>query len=156
MILGLLAGNMLKNDSSSSTKIKQFLIVGGLFLAVGWLLNAFNICPAVKRIWTPSWTLYSGGWCFLLLAFFYFTIDVFNTTKWAFILVVIGANSIAAYFMAHTIEGFIDGSLATHFGKNYAGIFGADYAPLMRGAFILLVEWLILFWLYRKRIFIKI
>jgi predicted acyltransferase len=156
MILGLLAGNMLKNDSSSSTKIKQFLIVAVLLLTSGWLLNAFNICPAVKRIWTPSWTLYSGGWCFLLLAFFYFTIDVFQTTKWAFILVVIGANSIAAYFMAHTIEGFIDGSLATHFGKNYAEILGANYAPLMRGAFILLVEWLILFWLYRKRIFIKV
>jgi predicted acyltransferase len=156
MILGLLAGNMLKNDSSSSTKIKQFLIVTVLLLTSGWLLNAFNICPAVKRIWTPSWTLYSGGWCFLLLTFFYFTIDVFNTSKWAFILVVIGANSIAAYVMAHTIEGFIDGSLATHFGKNYAGIMGANYAPLMRGGFILLVEWLILFWLYRKRVFIKV
>jgi predicted acyltransferase len=156
MILGLLAGNLLRNGSASSTKMKQFLIVGGLLLGAGWLLNVFNICPAVKRIWTPSWTLYSGGWCFLLLAFFYFTIDVFQTPKWAFPLIVIGANSLAAYFMAHTIEGFIDGSFATHFGKNYAGILGTNYAPLMRGAFILLVEWLILFWMYRKRAFIKI
>jgi predicted acyltransferase len=156
MILGLLAGNLLKNDSLPMTKIKQFLIVGALLLAAGWLLNAFNICPAVKRIWTPSWTLYSGGLCFLFLAFFYLTIDMFQTSKWAFLLVVIGANSIAAYFMAHTIEGFIDGSLATHFGGNYAGILGANYAPLMRGAFILGIEWLILFWMYRKRIFIKV
>jgi predicted acyltransferase len=156
MILGLFAGNILKNDSLSRIKIKQFLIIGAALLAAGWLLNATNICPVVKRIWTPSWTLYSGGWCFLLLAFFYFTIDVFQTKSWAFILVVIGANSIAAYVMAHTIEGFIDSSLAIHFGKNYAGILGANYAPLMRGAFILFIEWLILFWLYKKRIFIKI
>ena len=51
---------------------------------------------------------------------------MFKTSKWAFILIVIGANSIAAYVMAHTIEGFIDGSLATHFGKNYAEILGTD------------------------------
>jgi predicted acyltransferase len=156
MILGLLAGNILKNDSPSKTKIKQFLILGGLLLGTAWVLNAANICPVVKRIWTPSWVLYSGGFCFLLLAFFYFTIDVFQTQKWSFLLVVIGANSIAAYLMAHTIEGFIDGSLATHFGQNYAHHFGVSYAPLMRGALILFVEWLILFWMYRKKIFIKI
>jgi predicted acyltransferase len=156
MILGLLAGNILKNDSPSKTKIKQFLILGGLLIGTAWLLNAANICPVVKRIWTPSWVLYSGGFCFLLLAFFYFTIDVFQTPKWSFLLVVIGANSIAAYLMAHTIEGFIDGSLATHFGQNYAHYFGVSYAPLMRGALILFVEWLILFWMYRKKIFIKI
>jgi hypothetical protein len=58
--------------------------------------------------------------------------------------------------MAHTIEGFINGSLATLFGRNYGGILGVGYAPLMRGVLILFVEWLMLFWLYRKRIFIEI
>ncbi len=156
MILGLLAGKTLKNDSLPSTKIKQFLFVGVVLLGIAWALNVLNICPVVKRIWTPSWTLYSGGWCLILLTIFYGAIDVFQTQKWAFLLVVIGANSIAAYFMAHTIEGFIDASLTTHFGQNYAGIWGVGYAPLVRGALILFVEWLILFWMYRKRIFIKI
>jgi predicted acyltransferase len=156
MILGLLAGKILKNISLPKTKIKQFLIIGGGLLATAFLLNALNICPNVKRIWTPTWTLFSGGWCFLLLTFFYWTIDVLQTRNWHFILVVVGANSIAAYFMAHTIEGFIGSSLSTHLGKDYAAVFGQPYAPLMRGALILFFEWLLLFWLYRKRIFIKI
>ncbi len=156
MILGLLAGNILKKKSLQKEKIKQFLIIGTSLLATAFLLNALNICPNVKRIWTPTWTLFSGGWCFILLTLFYWSIDVLQTQKWHFILVVIGANSIAAYIMAHTIEGFIDSSLSIHFGKNYAGVLGVNYAPLMRGFFILFIEWLILFWLYRKRIFIKI
>ena len=156
MILGLLAGNILKKESLPKEKIKQFLIIGSSLLATAFLLNALNICPNVKRIWTPTWTLFSGGWCFILLTLFYWSIDVLQSKKWHFILIVIGANSIAAYIMAHTIEGFIDASLSIHFGKNYAGILGANYAPLMRGFFILFIEWLILFWLYRKRIFIKI
>lgn len=163
MILGLIAGIQLKRDYAPSENIKKFLIIGISLLLTGWLLNALNICPNVKRIWTPTWTLFSGGWCFLLLTFFYWTIDVFpkgtpseNTSKWYFILLVIGANSIAAYIIAHTIDGFISSSLFIHLGKQYAEIFRLAYAPFVHGLLILLFEWLILFWMYRKRIFIKI
>jgi predicted acyltransferase len=156
MILGLTAGSQLKSDSLPQEKIKQFLIIGGSLLAAGWLLDALHICPIVKRIWTPTWTLFSGGLCFFILAFFYWSIDVLKTQKWHFILVVVGANSIAAYIIAHTIEGFISSSLSIHLGKQYAAVFGLAYAPLIRGILVLFFEWLILFWMYRKRIFIKI
>lgn len=156
MILGLTAGSQLKSDSLPQEKIKQFLIIGGSLLAAGWLLDALHICPIVKRIWTPTWTLFSGGLCFLILAFFYWSIDVLKTQKWYFILVVVGANSIAAYIIAHTIESFISSSLSIHLGKQYAAVFGLAYAPLIRGILVLFFEWLILFWMYRKRIFIKI
>jgi predicted acyltransferase len=156
MILGLTAGSQLKSDSLPQEKIKQFLIIGGSLLAAGWLLDALHICPIVKRIWTPTWTLFSGGLCFFILAFFYWSIDVLKTQKWHFILVVVGANSIAAYIIAHTIEGFISSSLSIHLGKQYAAVFGLAYAPLIRGILVLFFEWLILFWMYKKRIFIKI
>ncbi len=156
MILGLVAGKILKNNSLYNDKIKQFIIVGGSLILAAWFLTAFNICPNVKRIWTPTWTLFSGGGCFFFVAFFYWIIDVLKTTKWYFPLIVIGANSIAAYVMAHTIDGFISSSLKIHLGKQYAAVFGTAYAPLIHGFFILLFEWLILFWMYRKRLFIKI
>ena len=156
MILGLMAGKELKSDSLSQEKIKKFLIIGISMILTGWLLNALNICPNVKRIWTPTWTLFSGGWCFLLLTLFYWIIDVLETLKWYFILLVIGANSIAAYIIAHTIDGFISSSLFIHLGKQYAEVFGLAYAPLVHGFLILFFEWLILFWMYKKRIFIRI
>ena len=163
MILGLIAGIQLKRDYAPSENIKKFLIIGISLILTGWLLNALNICPNVKRIWTPTWTLFSGGWCFLLFTLFYWSIDVFpkgipsrETSKWYFILLVIGANSIAAYIIAHTIDGFISSSLFVHLGKQYAEVFGLAYAPLVHGFLILFFEWLILFWMYKKRIFIKI
>ena len=163
MILGLIAGIQLKREYVPIETIKKFLIIGVSLILTGWLLNALNICPNVKRIWTPTWTLFSGGWCFLLLTLFYWSIDVFpkgipseNTSKWYFVLLVIGANSIAAYIIAHTIDSFISSSLFIHLGKHYAEVFGLVYAPLVHGFLILLFEWLILFWMYKKRIFIRI
>ena len=156
MILGLIAGKELKNNSLPNEKIKNFIIIGSSLIFVAWVFAALNICPNVKRIWTPTWTLFSGGSCFLFMAFFYWSIDVLKTTKWYFPLIVVGANSIAAYIIAHTIDGFIGSSLSIHLGKQHAEVFGAAYAPFVHGFLILFFEWLLLFWLYRKRIFIRI
>lgn len=156
MILGLIAGNELKSDSQPMDKVKKFVLYGVSLMVLSFLIHFLNICPIVKRIWTPTWTLYSGGGCFLFLAFFYWAIDVLKTQKWYFILTVIGVNSIAAYVIAHTIDGFISKSLFIHLGQNYAAFLGTAYAPLIHGFFVLFFEWLILWWMYRKRIFIKI
>ena len=156
MILGLIAGKELKNDSQPMDKIKKFALIGTSLIAGGLLLHFLNICPIVKRIWTPSWTLFSGGLCFLFLSFFYWSIDILQSKNWYFILTVIGANSIAAYVMAHTIDSFIASSLLIHLGKSYAQVFGMSYSTLVSGFLILFFEWLILYWLYRKRVFIKV
>jgi len=156
MILGLLAGNILKSKRFSKEKIRLFLLCGISGLAFGWFLDTLGICPNVKRIWTPTWVIFSGGWCFLLLAFFYFVIDVWQKKQWAFPLLVIGTNSIAAYVIAETMVGYIRKMLLIHFGENFPYIIGEAYAPLVLGSAVLLVEWLFLLWLYRKKIFIKI
>jgi heparan-alpha-glucosaminide N-acetyltransferase len=119
-------------------------------------LAPVTICPCVKRIWTPSWTLYSGGWCFLILAGLYAVIDVARISGWDFPLRVIGANSIAAYLLAHGPHKFISDSLKLHFGAHWLDIFGPAYQPLVIGTAVLAIEWLILYWLYRKRIHIRI
>ena len=72
----------------------------------------------MKRIWTPSWTLFSGGICFLFTAAFSWVIDMKGYRKWAFPLVVIGMNSIAAYLIAHLFEDFIVASFHINLGPH--------------------------------------
>jgi len=83
-------------------------------------------------------------------------LDVWNHKAWALPVVVIGMNSIGAYCMAHLFEGFVSGSLDTVFGANSFKIFGDAYAPLLHGTAVLLGLWLMLFWLYRRKIFLRI
>ena len=68
---------------------------------------------------------------------------------------MIGANSIAAYCLAHLIDGFVLESFRTHLGQDVFSRFG-PYEPLASGAAVLGVFWLILFWMYRRRVFLKI
>jgi predicted acyltransferase len=75
--------------------------------------------------------------------------------RWAFFLMVIGMNSIAAYCLADGFSPFIVKSLYTHFG-HYDMIFGDAYSTLIKGALVLALEWLLLYWMYRKKLFIKI
>lgn len=157
MILGLLAGNVLKSERFPKAKLRYFAIAGAALIAGGLLLHITGINPIVKRIWTPAWTLFSGGICFLFLCFFYGLIDVAGIRKWSFFLTVIGMNSIAAYVIADGgIKTFISRSLHIHLGQNYAQLFGAGYATLVNGALVLLLEWLILYWMYKRKLFIKI
>ena len=156
MILGLIAGGLLRSDKSPAARLRWFVIAGVIGLAGGWLLGALGICPVVKRIWTPSWVLFSGGWCFLLLAGFYAVIEMWRKKAWSFPLLVIGANSIAAYCIAHLFDDFISQSLKTHLGQKFFQFAGAAYEPLMHGAAILLIFWLILFWMFRRKIFLRI
>ncbi len=156
MILGLIAGGWMRGDLSAKQKVQRLLIAGVLGIIAGLLLHALGICPIVKRIWTPSWTLFSGGLCFLLLAAFYAVVDVWGFKKCAFPLTVIGMNSIAIYCLTHWITGFIVNSLQTCFGHGWPNMFGATFEPITTGAAVLFVYWLILFWMYRRKIFLRV
>ncbi|WP_345160373.1 DUF5009 domain-containing protein [Pontibacter saemangeumensis] len=156
MILGLFAGKALRATTAQKVKLKFFLITGISLLAAGVLLHVMGINPIVKRIWTPAWVLFSGGCCFLLLALFYWVIDVANYKKWSFPLMVIGMNSIAAYVIADGFGSFIASSLSIHLGQDYDQVFGLPYATLVKGSLVLLVEWYILYWMYKNKIYIKV
>jgi len=156
MILGLIAGGVLRSPRPSSARVRWFVIAGLAGLASGWLLGVTGVCPVVKRIWTPSFTLWSGGWCFLLLAGFYAVIDVRGRRAEAFPLIVIGTNSIAAYLMSWLFMRFVETSLATHLGEGSFRVFGDAYAPFIQGVLALTVVWLMLYWMYRRRIFLRI
>jgi heparan-alpha-glucosaminide N-acetyltransferase len=156
MILGLLAGHVLRSPRTAFEKMRWFAIAGVVGLIAGSLLGATGVCPVVKRIWTPSWVLFSGGWCFLFLAAFYVVMDMWNRRSWAFPLVVIGMNSIAAYLIAHLFDGFIAKALPRHLGDSLFLAAGPAYKPLLLGLGVLLIEWLILWWMYRRKLFLRI
>ncbi len=155
MILGLAAGRWLRAEAPK-IPMRRLLAAGAVGIASGLLLHFAGICPVVKRIWTPSWTLFSGGICFLFLAGFCWVMEVKGQRKWAFPLVVIGMNSIAAYLMAHLFERFIADSFRIHLGQDIFRILGAGPAPLVRGLAVLAVYWLMLFWMYRRKLFLRV
>src|SRR5882724_6712485 len=155
MILGLVAGRWLRRESPR-VPMQRLLIAGVIGIAAGLLLHVSGICPVVKRIWTPSWTLFSGGVCFLFLAGFSWVIDVKGYKKWAFPLVVIGMNSIAAYMIAHLFDKFITDSFRIHLGNAPFLIFGPGMQPFMQGLAVLTTYWLILYWMYKRKIFLRI
>jgi predicted acyltransferase len=156
MILGLLAGNVIGGKHAPWAKVKWLAIAGIIGLIAGMTLGGLGICPIVKRIWTPAWTIFSGGWCMIFMAGFYALIDFRGWRSWAFPLKVIGMNSIAAYGMYHLFKGFIEKNLATHLGSNIFKLYGETYEPLVQGILVLLILWLILFWMYQRKIFLRI
>jgi len=167
MLLGLIAGRILQFEATAGRKQLWLWVsaVGCIALAV--VLDAAGFCPIVKRIWTPTWSLYSGGLCFMWLALLNAICDIAGYKNWGFPFVVIGANSIAAYVMSWAIEEQIGMAITRHFGsvvEQYSGFLaewfqiGSSDAVkgLMIGMLTLCVMWMILFWMYRKRIFLKI
>jgi len=156
MILGLLDGVVLRSERPPLGKVRWLAVAGVASLAIGWLLGAVGICPVVKRIWTPGWVLFSGGWCLLILAGFYLIIDVWNRRTWTFPVKVVGMNSIAAYVMSWLFVGFITEALLRHLGHHGFELLGKTYEPLVLGLGVMMVEWLILWWLYWRKIFLRI
>jgi heparan-alpha-glucosaminide N-acetyltransferase len=156
MLLGLWAGRWLQTPRSTVEKLKGLVVSGVVLTLAGLVLQWLHICPIVKRIWTSSYTLYSGGLILLILGGFYAAIEWKGWRRWSFPLLVIGANSIAIYVMSWTIEHFISSALVRHLGAAPFAIMGPPFEPVLRGVGVLIVFWLILYWMYRRKIFLRI
>jgi len=156
MLLGVWAGRWLQTPRSTVEKLKGLVAGGVAFTFAGLLLQWLHINPIVKRIWTSSYTLYSGGLILLILAGFYAITEVKGWRRWSFPLLVIGANSIAIYGMSWTIEHFVTSALVRHLGRAPFAIMGPPFEPVLLGMGVLIVFWLILFWMYRRKIFLRI
>lgn len=156
MILGLLTGEWLKGNKSKPEKLRGLVIAGTGLLLLGLVCQWAGICPIVKRVWTSSYTLYSGGWVILILAGFYALIEWNGWRRWAFPLVVVGMNSIAVYVMSWTMSKFFGNALDRHFGRVVAAMAGSTIQPVLHGFAVMLIFWFILFWMYRRKIFLRI
>lgn len=162
MIFGLLSGELLRSPRRNSVKFWGLVLAGLAGLAAGELLQSTGVCPIVKRIWTPSWALFSTGWTCLILAAFFGFVDVLKFRAWTFPLVVVGMNSITMYCLAELTDNWFLRTLKVHFGRitffdrNMFTILDKPYAPLVSHLWVLLAMWLVCYWLYRQKIFIRI
>ncbi|MGD9646380.1 MAG: acyltransferase family protein [Pirellulales bacterium] len=160
MIAGLLTGNLLRSALGKWWKLGIMVAAGAAAIGLGWYAGE-TICPMVKRIWTPSWAVFSAGCTLLLLSLFYVLIDVAGWRRWSFPLVVVGMNSIATYVMAET--GFPSWILRT-FRTHLAAIttrhpFDVEtnrFAHFWAALCVIAVIWLVDYWMYKKKIFIRI
>ena len=156
MMLGLWCGEWLRTTRTATEKLSGLVIAGVALTLAGLALQWLHVVPIVKRIWTSSYTLYSGGLVILMLAGFYALTEVKGWRRWAFPLLVIGANSIAVYVMSWTMEDFVRGALLRHVGHRAFAVLGQPFEPVLQGAAILLVFWLVLLWMFRRRVFVRI
>lgn len=156
MIFGLTAGRLLHSDLPTPAKLKRLVAVGVLGILLGQMIATLGICPMVKRIWTPSWAIFSAGCVTLMLAGFVAVIDWRGWKRWAFPLVVAGLNPITLYCAWQLSSGFIREQLRIHFGQDIFATFGQIWVPALERGSVLLVLWLILWWMYRRKIFVRI
>jgi heparan-alpha-glucosaminide N-acetyltransferase len=160
MLLGLMAGELLRSGKTPKAKL-LWLSLGGVGLMIAGLALGLTIIPIVKRIWTPSWVLFSGAWTLWILAAFYGLVDVRGYKRWTFPLVVVGMNSIVMYLMSQLLPGWVSHTLKVHFGpKAFEHVKWGDqvllYGPIIERGAIMLVLWLFCWWLYRQKIFVRI
>jgi len=150
VLMGVLAGHLLRSKLAGTRKALLLAGAGVACLLAGWLWS-FDF-PIIKHIWTSSMVLWSGGWCLLLLALFYWLIDVLGYRRWAFPFIVIGMNAIVAY-MAPDLINFMQISHTVFAGlARHLGMFG-DFL-LAFGAIGIL--WVGLYYMYRKQTFVRI
>lgn len=147
-ILGLLIGELLMSGRSRETKLKIIGGTGLLCLALGYALSP--VVPVIMKIWTTSYGLLTAGWACLVFALFYWFIDVRGNRKWSLPFVVIGSNAIFIYMFASIIPL---GEWVHIFTRGIVGL--AQAGPLLHAISVLAVEWLMLFWMYKRKIFIK-
>lgn len=146
VMLGTHAGYIIHNSQNRWKAFFTLTVVGIICLLVGWLWS-FHF-PIIKHIWTSSMVLWAGGWSFLLLALFYVVMEIGDIRAWAFPFVVIGSNAIIAYMGAPFLE---EGILWLTGGK--LPPFAIQHIlPWV----VLLVSWFILYFLYKKKWFLRV
>ena len=156
MLFGLMIGELLRSKQEEPEKLKLILAAGVVGLAFGWLLQVVGVSPIVKRIWTPAWTLFSTGWCCLILGSLYWVIDIKGYRRWTFPFVVVGMNSIAIYCMDMLLKPWVAKSLSTHLGDGVFRVAGTLYQPMVQATLTGLCFWLICWWMYRQKLFVRI
>jgi len=156
MLFGMMIGELLRSKREESAKLKLLLAAGVGGLVLGWVLGVTGVSPIVKRIWTPSWTLFSSGWCCLILATLYWVIDIKGYRRWTFPLVVVGMNSIAIYSMDLLLKPWVAKSLKIHLGDEIFLVAGPHYEPMLQATLTGLCLWTICWWMYRQKLFVRI
>lgn len=150
-LLGMLVGELLKNTYKPMKKVLYMAIGGVILIIIGQIWNL--VFPINKNLWSSSFVCYVGGISIILMTIFYLIIDVWKYQKWAFFFVVIGMNPITIY-LANRIIGF--GRATDFLFGGIAELLPEAWSPLIIAIGYVIVGWLFLYLLYKKKIFLKV
>jgi predicted acyltransferase len=154
VIWGVVAGQLLMGDLPAAKKIQRLATFGLICVVLGFALDP--VTPIIKRIATSSFVIVSAGWCLLALAAFYWLIDVRRWRTWAFPAVVVGMNSIFIYLLGETLAPQWLSPTVSIFTAGLFWWMGGGPLLVFTAVVVLMLEWNICYWLYLRRIFIKI
>lgn len=150
VMLGVFAGNILQSQRPAMKKVGLLALIGICCIIAGKIWGIWF--PIIHHLWTSSLVLFAGGLSFLLLSLFYLVIDVWGYKKWSFPFVVIGMNAIAVYVATHLFDFLKIGNVFVGGLAKWLG----PWNDFVQASAALAVVWLILYWMYRKKTFIKI
>jgi predicted acyltransferase len=161
VMLGVMAGHLLRSQIEDYRKVYILAALGIGTLALGSLWGGWFFCvgkfyaglfPIIKRLWTSSFVLFAAGISYLVLAVFYLVIDLCGFKKWAYGFVVIGTNAIFVYMLTHLVN------FRSVAGRFVYGLdqFVGPWKDFIHAVAAFVLVWLILFWMYRKKSFIKV
>lgn len=148
---GMFAGIILKaTNIDSIKKFKYLFYIGVALVVVGYLLGLVH--PIIKKLWTSSMTLYSSGWCYILMALFYWLIDVKGYKRRTEFFKIYGMNSITAYMLTIVVS-FSSISQSVFYGlEQYTGLYYHFIIALSNCTII----YLILRYMYKNKVFLKV
>jgi len=166
-LLGVLTGQWLRSARSAREKAAWMLGYGIAGLAAGELFNVWF--PINKKLWTSSFVIFTTGMALVLLAASYWAVDVKQWRgRWSKFFLVFGMNAIAAYFLSEIVAHLIarlglrpaDGAFVPWqewiYSRVFLGLGSPAFSSLLYAMTYVLLCWLVMWVLYRKRIFIKI
>lgn len=153
-IWGVLAGQLLMSSRIAQRKLIILAVAGAILLFVGYAISP--ITPIVKRICTSSFVLVSGGWTILALALCYWLIDLKKWRKGVFFFAVVGMNPLFIYLFAHLDGAAFIRNMVAPFTNPVLSWMGETFLPIFISLIVLYLLWYLCFWLYRKKIFIRI
>ena len=154
-IWGVLVGKLLMSDQPAIKKLQRLVVIGAALVLLGYLLNP--VTPIIKRIATTSFVIVSGGWSILAMAFFYWIADIKSwANRWGLFFAVVGMNSLFIYLFAHLNGASIIEPIFIPFTNAIFGWSGELPTQVITHLLVWLALWSICFWMYQKRLFIKI
>ncbi|MDO5319097.1 MAG: DUF5009 domain-containing protein [bacterium] len=151
-ILGVMSGELLRSKTLSGNR-KTAILLGAGVLSLALVFAWQPWCPVNKKIWTSTFILAAAAYSFIALAIFYWIIDVMGCRRWTLFFRVIGMNSITIY-IAMRFMGF--GTMSRYFFTGIAELGNADWSRFTFAIGQIALEWLFLWYLYRKNTFLRV
>jgi predicted acyltransferase len=165
LLIGVLAGDWLQTNRTPHKKALILAIAGACLIFIGLILSPSM--PLIKKIWTSTFAIYSGGVALLTFSVFYFILDVKRWRRWSTPLLVLGTNAILAFALSNIITTLTDrihvttnaGAILTiHQWLNQilASSLAPVHASLVYAVAIVLFNLVLIYPLYRRRIFLRL